>query len=118
MQILELRSALLFGVSIALSVTTLAAMHWYPWNRGTAPLARTTAYAMGTSIVVGFPVIAILIASALGLQYSQLVWAALLVANTAVSGATVKTAYWIDSAKAITLDEAHPEGSRHVNTGH
>ncbi len=103
---LELTSALLFGVPIILSATTLAALHWYPWNRGTEPLNRTTAYALGTAVVVGYPVVSMVVAASLGLPHGELFWAALLIVNALASGATVNTAYWIDGNKAMTLDDA------------
>jgi hypothetical protein len=103
---------LLFGIPVALSVTSLAALHWYPWNRGTQPLSRLAAYAVGTSVVVGFPVAAMLVAMALHMPQTELFWSSLLIANTAASGATVKLAYWIDGSRAVSLEDTAANANR------
>lgn len=99
---INLTDLLTVALPIGATSTTLAAMHWFPWHGGTRPLARTTAYMMGTAVVVGAPVATMVLTAALGVQYSSLFWAGLLVANTAVAGATVNLAYWIDQRRAIS----------------
>lgn len=99
--------ALLLILPPVFSAATLAAMHWFPWNGGVEPLDRVKAYTAGTLVVVGVPVITMLIAAFLGLDRGQLFWAALLVVNTLVSGGTVSLAYWIDSKRALTLEDSH-----------
>jgi hypothetical protein len=105
MSVMQLRDILLFGVPVTLSVTTLTAMHWYPWHNGTKQLDRITAYTLGTAVVVGFPVVAMLVAAAMHMPQNELFWAALLISNTAASGATVKAAYWVDGNKAVSPEE-------------
>lgn len=39
----------------------------------------------------------------------ELFWAALLVVNALISGATVNACYWIDGARALTLEDAANE---------
>lgn len=101
-----------FAAPPAASSLALAALHWFPWHGGARPLARVDAYAVGTLVVVGVPVATMLLTAALGIVYGQLFWAALLAANVAVSGATVRLAYWIDSRKALTLEDAHAASGR------
>lgn len=96
--------AVLFATPVALSITTLSAAHWFPWHWGAKPLDRLTAYTVGTSVVVGYPVLAMLLAVATGQHIGTLFWALLLIANTVASGATVQVAYWIDSRKAVGLE--------------
>ena len=97
----RLADLLLFAAPLLVSALTLALMHWFPWKDGMDVLSRVEAYAAGTLVTVGVPVVAMLIATALSLHQGELFWAALLVANTAVSGATVKLAYWYDTKRAI-----------------
>lgn len=103
---------LVFAAPLGASVVTLAAMHWFPWHNGARPLRRTAAYTAGTLVVVGIPVAAMLLVTALGAAYGQLFWAALLVANAIASGATVHLAYWIDSHRALTLEDTHADDRR------
>ncbi len=98
---------LLFVLPLLFSAITLAALHWFPWYSGTRPLSRVAAYTAGTSVVVGVPVVTMLLAASLGIHRLEWFWAALLVANTAVSGGTVSLAYWIDSRRALTLEDGH-----------
>jgi hypothetical protein len=56
-------------------------------------LDRVTAYTLGTAVVVGFPVTAMMAAAAMQIPQHELFWAALLIVNTAASGATVNLAY-------------------------
>lgn len=104
---LELADLVVFCAPLAASAITLSALHWFPWHGGARVLSRTTAYAVGTLVVVGVPVAAMLLTYALGLFYGQLFWATLLAANVLVSGATVHLAYWVDSRRALTLEDAH-----------
>ncbi len=105
---LELADLVVFGVPSVMSAITLAALHWFPWHgSGALALKRTDAYAMGTLVVVGVPVAAMLLTASLGIVYGQVFWAAVLMANVLVSGATVHLAYWIDSRRALTLEDAH-----------
>jgi hypothetical protein len=110
MSVLELTDILVFVTPPVMSSLALAAAHWFPYHGGTKVIQRPTAYAVGTAIVVGVPVVTMLLCEALGQQYSQLFWAALLVVNTAVSGATVNLAYWIDSRLAVSLDDVAEAG--------
>lgn len=103
---LDLRDVLLFCAPIGASSLSLALMHWLPWKDGVESLERTTAYALGTIVTVGVPAATMLLAYALGLHKSELFWASLLVVNALVSGGTVKTAYWIDGKRPITLEDA------------
>lgn len=98
---------LIFVLPLVFSAITLAAMHWFPWHSGTRPLGRVAAYTAGTTVVVGVPVLTMLLAAVLGIHRLEWFWAALLVANTAVSGGTVSLAYWIDSRRALTLEDDH-----------
>ncbi len=109
---LELADIVVFCAPLVASAVTLSAMHWFPWHGGAKPLSRTSAYAMGTLITTGVPVTAMLLTAALGLFYGQLFWASLLAANVLVSGATVHLAYWIDSRRALTLEDAHADSGR------
>lgn len=109
---LENAELVLFVTPIALSCSTLAATHWFPWHNGTQPLQRTTAYAVGTSVVVGFPVLAMLISAAWQLDIGALFWALLLMANVAASGTTVLAAYWIDGRRALSGNEVHDATQR------
>lgn len=106
MSTLQLGDIVLFAAPLAASSVTLALMHFLPWNNGAKPLERTTAYALGTAVTVGVPVWTMIVAAALNLPHSELFWAAFLVCNALVSGATVKGCYWIDGTRAISLDEA------------
>lgn len=99
--------ALLVGIPLLFSATILAAMHWFPWHSGTRPLGRVAAYTAGTLVVVGVPVLTMLIAALFGLHRTEWFWAAFLIANTLVSGGTVSLAYWIDSRRAVTLEDGH-----------
>lgn len=99
--------ALLFGLPLLFSSITLAAMHWFPWHNGARPLDRVPAYAAGTLVVVGVPVLTMLLAASLGLHRLEWFWAALFTANSLVSGGTVSLAYWIDSRRAVTLEDGH-----------
>lgn len=105
-QTLQLADILLFAAPLAASSVTLAALHWVPWNGGTKPLERTTAYTVGTLVTVGVPATTMIMAALLGLAHGELFWAALLLVNALVSGATVKGCYWLDGTRAISLDEA------------
>ena len=103
---------LMFALPLAFSATALAAMHWFPWHSGTRPLGRVAAYTAGATVVVGVPVLTMLLAAVLGIHRLEWFWATLLVANTAVSGVTVNLAYWIDSRRALTLEDDHAERRR------
>lgn len=109
---LELADMVVFAAPLGASSLALAAAHWFPWHGRARPLARVDAYAVGTAVVVGVPVAAMLLTAALGRLYGQLFWAALLAANVAVSGAVVHLAYWIDSRNALTLEDAHADSGR------
>lgn len=102
--IIEVSQALLFVAPLGASAVTLAAMHWFP---GATGLAKPHAYALGTLVTVGVPVVTMLLAVLLAMPQGEVFWAALLVANTVVSGMTVKVCYWLDSQRPrpITLDE-------------
>lgn len=110
MPTLQLQDALLFGVPILLSASTLAWMHFYPWNKGTRPLSRVDAYTMGTAVVVGFPVVAMLIADALQMGKDERFWAVHLIVNAIISGITVKTAYWVDENRPVSTEEVRGNG--------
>ena len=101
---------LLFGLPLLFSAVSLFALHWFPWHGGARPLSRTDAYTIGTLIVVGLPVLTMLLGALLGQLRGQVFWAVLLLANMAVSGATVHLAYWIDSRRALTLEDRHATG--------
>jgi hypothetical protein len=110
-----LQDAVVFLAPPVASTVTLAALHWFPWHGGIRPLSRVVAYALGTGVTVGVPVITMVLTAALGLAYGSLFWAALLLANAFISGAAVGMAYWIDGHRALTLDdwsEAHRAESR------
>lgn len=106
MENLPVQDVLLFCTPLCASSTTLALLHWFPWNGGADLLERTTAYALGTIVTVGFPAATMLLAAALGIPQGEVFWACLLLTNALISGATVNLAYWIDSKRPITLDEA------------
>jgi hypothetical protein len=110
MPTLQFQDVLLFGVPITLSASTLFWMHFFPWNKGTRPLGYIARYSMGTTCVVGFPVIAMLVADAMQMPHDERWWASHLIANVAVSGLTVMLAYWIDSNRAVTAEEAGDNG--------
>jgi hypothetical protein len=101
----EAIDVLLFVLPLLISALSLAAMHWFPWHGGARPLGRIAAYSAGTTVVVGVPVLTMLLAATLGMHRLEWFWATLLVANTAVSGGTVSLAYWIDSRRALTLED-------------
>lgn len=98
---------LLFVLPLLFSVVTLAAMHWFPWHNGTQQLGRVAAYTAGTIVTIGVPALTMLLAASFGLRYSEIFWAAFLVVNALVSGGTVRVAYWIDSRRALSLEDAH-----------
>lgn len=105
MQTIEVRDALLFATPLVVSSLALTAMHFFPWNRGVRPLERTTAYALGTLVTVGVPVLAMLAAALLAMPQGELFWAALLIVNALVSGATVNGCYWLDKSRGLTLED-------------
>ena len=92
------------GCVLAFSVLALGLLHWFPWP---TRLKRVEAYTLGTSVLLGAPVAAMVITHAAGLVYGQLFWAALLVANAAVGGATVLVAYEIDKHRPVNLEDVH-----------
>lgn len=100
---------LLFVGPLVASATLLAALHWFPWNRGARPLTRIAAYTVGTLVIVGVPVLAMLLAVGLQRPQGELFWVALLVANTGISGLTVKICYYVDAGRALTLEDAAHE---------
>lgn len=110
---IDLRDALLFVTPLAVSALSLTAMHFFPWHRGAKPLARTTAYALGTLATVGIPALTMLLAAVLSMPQGELFWAALLLCNALVSGGAVNFCYWIDASRAISLDEVY-EGTSHA----
>lgn len=112
MQTIEVADIVLFALPLAASAISLTTLHFLPWNGGTKPLERTTAYAVGTLVTVGVPASTMIMAALLGLHYGELFWAALLVVNALVSGAAVNVCYWLDGTRAISLDEARG----HANT--
>jgi len=103
---------LLLSLPPLFSAVVLAAQHWFPWHSGVRPLSRLQAYVAGTSVVVGVPVVAMLIAHVGGIERPVLFWALLLVLNTVAGGLTVMAAYWIDSKRAVGLEEVHAAGRR------
>jgi hypothetical protein len=108
---LDVSDLVVFAAPQVVSATTLSAMHWFPWHGGQRKPGRVAAYAMGTAVTMGVPVATMLLTVATGNQYGTLFWAALIVANTLVSGATVAVAYWIDSRRPVgeaeVRDAAH-----------
>lgn len=103
---------LMFAAPLVFSALALACMHWFPWRSGASMLTRIEAYTAGTLVTVGVPVGAMLTAAMLGLRYSELFWAALLTANTVVSGLTVKACYWYDGKRAINQQDVHDARNR------
>lgn len=103
---------LMFAAPLLISALALAWMHWFPWKSGAEMLSRLEAYAAGTLVTVGVPVVTMLTVAMLGLHYGELFWAGLLAANTAVSGATVKACYWYDGKRAIGRQDVHDAGER------
>jgi hypothetical protein len=103
--VLELQDILLFGAPIVGACLLLGVAHWYPWNRGAKPLRRREAYAIGTSVVVGSPISAMLLAQAMAIPKDEWFWIAHLIVNTAACGITVSVAHWIDEGTAIGLRE-------------
>ena len=99
--------ALLCLLPLLISALSLAVIHWFPWHGGARPLGRIAAYSAGTAIVVGVPVVTMLVAAYLGQHRLEWFWIGLLLTNTAVSGGTVSLAYWIDSRRALTLEDEH-----------
>lgn len=106
MQSIHLADMLLFAAPLAFSAASLTALHFLPWHGGAKPLARTTAYAIGTVVTVGVPALTMILAAMLDLHHGELFWAALMLVNALTSGAAVNVCYWIDASRAITLDEA------------
>lgn len=99
---LQLHDVISFAAPPVISVLTTAVLHWFP---GATAQHAITRYALGTAVTVGVPAAAMLLSAALGLSYGHLFWAALLLVNAIVSGATVNIAYWIDRHLPITLDD-------------
>lgn len=99
---IEVGDALLFVAPLCASAVTLAAMHWFP---GAKELEKPQAYALGTLVTVGVPAVTMLLAEVLALPQGGLFWAAFLLMNALVSGFTVNGCYWLDSKRAISLDE-------------
>jgi hypothetical protein len=106
MENLQIQDVLLFCTPLGASAVSLGLLHWFPWKGGVDMLERTTAYALGTIVTVGFPAATMLLAAALAMHKGEVFWACLLLVNALVSGAAVNLAYWIDSKRPITLDEA------------
>lgn len=106
-----INNALLFGATHVVSALALTTAHYFPWLPNRGELDRVTAYAIGTAVVVGMPVVTMMLAYLTGNHRSELFWVALLLINTLVCGATVRLAYWIDDQriKPISLDEARSE---------
>lgn len=98
---MQLHDAVVFLAPPLASAVTTAALHWFPGAKAQHALLR---YVLGTLVTVGIPVAAMLLTEALGLAYGHLFWAALLVVNAAVAGATVAVAYWIDATLPVSLD--------------
>lgn len=107
-----LQLTLLYLLTCLLTCLLMLAAHWYPWNRGAAPLHRLTAYKVGALGLVGLPVAAMLIAHALGLAIDTLAWAGLLLANSAAAGGATHLAWWIDAGRAVTLEDAYHAAPR------
>lgn len=53
-----------------------------------------------------------LLSAALGLSYSSLFWAALLIANAVASGVAVGFAYWVDSRLPVSLEDVSNAAQR------
>lgn len=104
-----LGDVLLFGFCYLISALALGVMHWLPFA-GTEELRdRRMCYAMGSSVVVGVPAGAMILADALAMPHSGTFWAALTVTNLFVSGLAVQVCYWIDDrhAKPLSMDEIY-----------
>lgn len=97
----QISDLLVFVTPLLFSSAALAALHWFPWHGGEQELSRLEAYMVGTSVVVGVPVLTMLLVTTLERSYGEPFWASLLLANTAVSGLTVGGAYWYDSKRPI-----------------
>jgi predicted permease len=102
---------LLFVVPIVLAAALLWGMHFYPWNRRAKPLEPISAYTMGTAVVVGMPIAAMLTAVALDMRKDELFWALHLAVSTCTCGITVKVAYLVDDSDPISLDEVNHNGN-------
>lgn len=102
---IEIADVLLFVAPLAASTLALTAMHFFPWHRGARPLRRVDAYALGTLVTVGVPVLTMLLAAVLAMPQRELFWAALLTVNSLVSGATVSACYAIDNGRALGLED-------------
>jgi hypothetical protein len=98
---LKIPDLLVFVTPLFFSSALLAALHWFPWNGGEQQLSRLEAYMVGTSVVVGVPVLTMLLVTTLDRSYPEPFWASLLLANSAVSGVTIGGAYWYDSKRPI-----------------
>lgn len=98
---------LVFVLPIVITAASLAAAHWFPWNNGTARPDRITAYTVGVTLLLGWPVLTMLIVSGLGAGYREPFWAALLAANSIVGGATVRFAYWVDAQRAVDAEAVY-----------
>lgn len=109
----RLADLLIFAAPLLVSALTLAWMHWFPWKSDADILTRIEAYTAGTLVTVGVPVLAMLTAAALGLRYGELFWACLLTTNAAVSGLTVKAAYWYDGKRAISHEDVRNARKRY-----
>jgi len=106
---LQLSDVLTFAFSYVVSALALGVLHWLPFA-GTEELRdRRICYAMGSSVVVGVPAVAMLLSDALAKPHSGTFWAALIVTNLFVSGLAVQVCYWIDDrhAKPISMDEIY-----------
>jgi hypothetical protein len=103
---MQLHDAVAFTAPLILSGIATAALHWFPGAQGQHALTR---YVLGTGVTVGIPAAAMLLTAALGLAYGHVFWAALLVVNAAVAGATVAAAYWIDATAPVSLDDIAEE---------
>jgi hypothetical protein len=110
----RLMDVVLVSATLSATSSVLAVMHWFPWHGGARALRRTTAYAMGTSVVVGVPALAMVLVAAMGFAYREVFWAALLVVNALVAGVTVNVAYWIDGKRAVGHREVAQEVRRHA----
>lgn len=106
---LQLGDLLLFGVPLAFSSAVLAALHWYPWNRGTKPLTRRQAYTIGTLVLMGSPISAMLVSLGLEMRHDEVFWIAHLLATMFVCGSTVNFTYWLDGIRAVSLEDSDAE---------
>lgn len=101
----------------AFSALTIAALHWFPWQRLLGrKLPRLIAYGLGVAVILGAPSLAYWRNAPLaGAQVFALFWASALAAGAATLIAWAIDALLEASALAADLEDARNERAQRVD---